>query len=104
MRSREKDNVIAEAKYLISQGYQEIVLTGIHVGGYGRDLFNVTFSDLVEELLSLPGLYSLRISSIEESEIDDKLISLLGSSNQLAKHLHIPLQSGSDRILSLMNP
>ena len=86
MRSREKDNVIAEAKYLISQGYQEIVLTGIHVGGYGRDLLNVTFSDLVEELLSLPGLYSLRISSIEESEIDDKLISLLGSSNQLAKN------------------
>ena len=103
MRSREKDNVIAEAKYLISQGYQEIVLTGIHVGGYGRDLSDVTFSDLVEELLSLPGLYSLRISSIEESEIDDKLISLLGSSNQLAKHLHIPLQSGSDRVLSLMN-
>ena len=103
MRSRNKERIIEEAKYLISQGYKEIVLTGIHVGGYGRDLNDISFSDLVEQLCSLDGLYSLRISSIEESEIDEKLINLYKNNRVLAKHLHIPLQSGSDKILSLMN-
>lgn len=103
MRSRNKEYIIEEAKYLISQGYKEIVLTGIHVGGYGRDLNDISFSDLVEELCTLPGLNSLRISSIEESEIDEKLIGLYKNNRVLAKHLHIPLQSGSDKVLQLMN-
>ena len=103
MRSREKENVIEEAKYLISKGYKEIVLTGIHVGGYGKDLSGCTFSDLVEELANLPNLNSLRISSIEESEIDDKLINLIINNRVVAKHLHIPLQSGSDTVLVRMN-
>ena len=71
MRSRNKESVIEEAKYLVNQGYQEIVLSGIHVGGYGKDLENTSFSDLVKTLLEIPHLKSLRISSIEESEIDD---------------------------------
>ena len=103
MRSRAKENIIQEAKYLIEQGYSEIVLTGIHVGGYGKDLSGTSFPDLVEEIANLPGLRSLRISSIEESEIDDKLINLLKNNKVVAKHLHIPLQSGSDTILKLMN-
>ena len=103
MRSRSKENVVAEAKYLISQGYQEIVLTGIHVGGYGRDLDDTSFSDLVDELCHLDGLNSLRISSIEESEIDDHLIDLVVNNKVLAKHLHIPLQSGSETVLKRMN-
>ena len=103
MRSRSKENVIAEAKYLISKGYQEIVLTGIHVGGYGRDLEGASFSDLVDELCHLDGLNSLRISSIEESEIDDHLIDLVVNNKVLAKHLHIPLQSGSETVLKRMN-
>ena len=103
MRSRNKDSVLEEANYLVSQGYKEIILAGIHVGGYGRDLDGVTFSDLVEELLNIPGLSSLRISSIEESEIDDKLIAMLGNKENLAKHLHIPLQSGSETVLKRMN-
>ncbi len=103
MRSRSKENVVAEAKYLISQGYQEIVLTGIHVGGYGRDLDDTSFSDLVETLCNLAGLNSLRISSIEESEIDDHLIDLVVNNKVLAKHLHIPLQSGSETVLKRMN-
>ena len=103
MRSRSKENVIAEAKYLISKGYQEIVLTGIHVGGYGRDLEGTSFSDLVDELCHLDGLNSLRISSIEESEIDDHLIDLVANNKVLAKHLHIPLQSGSETVLKRMN-
>ena len=103
MRSRSKENVIKEAEYLVSQGYQEIVLSGIHVGGYGQDLRDVSFSDLVETLSNIEGLKSLRISSIEESEIDDKLISLITSKDNLAKHLHIPLQSGANHVLKLMN-
>ena len=103
MRSRNKDNVIKEAEYLVKQGYQEIVLSGIHVGGYGQDLKDCSFSSLVEELTNIPGLKSLRISSIEESEIDDKLIELIKDKDNLAKHLHIPLQAGSNHVLKLMN-
>ena len=103
MRSRNKENVIKEAKYLVKQGYQEIVLSGIHVGGYGQDLKDCSFSDLVEELSNIPNLKSLRISSIEESEIDDKLINLIKTKDNLAKHLHIPLQSGSTHVLKMMN-
>ncbi|MBO4703632.1 MAG: tRNA (N(6)-L-threonylcarbamoyladenosine(37)-C(2))-methylthiotransferase MtaB [Bacilli bacterium] len=103
MRSRNKENVINEAKYLVEQGYQEIVLSGIHVGGYGQDLKDCSFSDLVEELSNIPNLKSLRISSIEESEIDDKLINLIKTKDNLAKHLHIPLQSGSNHVLKMMN-
>ena len=103
MRSRNKENVINEAKYLVEQGYQEIVLSGIHVGGYGQDLKDCSFSDLVEELSDIPNLKSLRISSIEESEIDDKLINLIKTKDNLAKHLHIPLQSGSTHVLKMMN-
>ena len=103
MRSREKENVIKEAEYLVKQGYQEIVLSGIHVGGYGQDLENCSFSDLVEELSNIPNLKSLRISSIEESEIDDKLIKLIQTKDNLAKHLHIPLQAGSNHVLKMMN-
>ena len=103
MRSRNKENVINEAKYLVEQGYQEIVLSGIHVGGYGQDLKDCSFSDLVEKLSNIPNLKSLRISSIEESEIDDKLINLIKTKDNLAKHLHIPLQSGSNHVLKMMN-
>ncbi len=102
-RSRSKENVLEEAKYLVSQGYQEIVLTGIHVGGYGNDLKDTSFSDLVKSLLQIKGLNSLRISSIEESEIDDQLIDMVINNKILAKHLHIPLQSGSGSVLKRMN-
>ena len=103
MRSRNKENVLKEASYLVKQGYQEIVLSGIHVGGYGQDLKDCSFSSLVKELLEIPSLRSLRISSIEESEIDDELIKLIKDKENLAKHLHIPLQSGSNHVLKLMN-
>ena len=103
MRSRNKENVIKEAEYLVKQGYQEIVLSGIHVGGYGQDLKDTSFSDLVETLTNIEGLKSLRISSIEESEIDNQLINLIKEKDNLAKHLHIPLQSGSNHVLKLMN-
>lgn len=102
-RNRSHDNILKEAKYLVDSGYQEIVLTGIHVGGYKKDDPNDSFSSLVNDLLNIDKLYRLRISSIEESEIDDKLIELINSNSKLANHFHIPLQSGSDTVLKRMN-
>ena len=102
-RFRLPEHVLAEAKYLIEKGYQEIVLTGIHVGGYGKDLGNYSFSDLVENILNLDNCPRLRISSIEESEIDEKLIKLVNTNPRLCNHLHIPLQSGCDATLKRMN-
>ncbi len=100
-RNRDRLNILKEAQNIIEQGYKEIVLTGIHVGGYEQDK-NYNFSSLVEDLLNLD-LYRLRISSIEESEIDDKLINLINTKDNLASHFHIPLQSGSDTVLTRMN-
>lgn len=102
-RSRNHEEVIKEATSLVKNGYQEIVLTGIHVGGYGKDLDNYTFSKLVKELLNIKDLYRLRISSIEESEIDNDLIELINTKDNLANHFHIPLQSGCDTVLKRMN-
>ena len=102
-RSRNKDEIITEAKNLVAKGHKEIILTGIHVGAYGKDLKDTKFSDLVEEISNIEGLMRLTISSIEASEIDDKLIDLVASRDNIAKHLHIPLQSGCDKILKKMN-
>ena len=101
-RSRNHLDVIKEATSLVKFGYKEIVLTGIHVGGYGKDLTNETFSNLVKDLLDT-NVYRLRISSVEASEIDDELIKLINEKENLANHFHIPLQSGSDTVLKRMN-
>ena len=102
-RSRGFDECLLEAKSLVENNYKEIVLTGIHIGGYGKDLENVNFTKLVKNLLDIEGLYRLRISSIEESEIDEELIELINTKDNLANHFHIPLQSGSDTVLKRMN-
>jgi len=101
-RSRPKQEILDEISSLIQKGYKEFVLTGIHTAHYGLDNHECSFSDLVEAILNLPGLYRLRISSIEESEIDDKFISLLKNYPNLAHHLHMPLQSGSKTVLKRM--
>lgn len=102
-RSRNKEDILNEAKTLVDAGYKEIVLTGIHVGGYGKDLGDYTFADLVEDISDIPNLFRLRISSIEASEIDSKLINLIKNRRNIAKHLHIPIQSGSKTVLERMN-
>ena len=101
-RSRDKDEIINEINTLISHGFLEFVITGIHTAHYGLDLKDVSFSSLIEELTNLNGLYRLRISSIEESEIDDKFIKLLKEKDNIANHLHMPLQSGSPSVLKRM--
>lgn len=103
MRSRDKNEVIKEAKFLVDNSYKEIILAGIHVGGYGKDNENYSFSDLIEELSNIDNLKRITISSIEASEIDDKFIHLIKTKPNIAKHLHIPLQSGSEAVLQRMN-
>ena len=100
-RSRDFETVLEEAHQLVRKGYQEIVVSGIHVGWYGKDI-NRTFSELIEKLSDINGLNRLRISSIELSEIDDEFLALLKNRNNIAKHLHLPLQSGSNHVLSMM--
>lgn len=101
-RSRDKDEIVSEIKELIKHGFLEFVITGIHTAHYGLDNKGVSFSSLIEELLNIDGLYRLRISSIEESEIDDKFIELLKDKENIANHLHMPLQSGSPSVLKRM--
>ncbi len=101
-RSKDLDKVIEEVKTLTDNGYQEIVLTGIHTGNYGRDK-DYEFSDLLEELVKIEKLKRLRISSIEVTELNNKVLKVLKDNNIIVDHLHIPLQAGSDKILKLMN-
>lgn len=104
IRSRQPENVIAQAKKLVAGGYYEIVLTGIHTGGYGDDLENYELADLLVDLeREVPDLRRLRISSIEASEITDKMIEVLKTSQKITRHLHIPLQAGSNKVLNRMN-
>ena len=102
VRSRSKDSILEEITNLVNNGFHEVVLTGIHTGGYGQDLDNYSFFDLLNVLKDVKGLKRLRISSIEINELTDEIIELIANNSVFAKHLHIPLQSGSDEILSLM--
>ena len=101
-RSRNKEGIILEAEHLIKQGYKEIVLTGIDVSSYGKDLGDYGLTDLVKDLLKLD-IPSLRISSIEAADMSDELLSLYQSNPKLAKHMHIPLQSGSATVMERMH-
>lgn len=103
VRSRSKDSVLNQAKILISKGYNEIVLTGIHTAGYGMDLKDYSFYNLLKDLVKLDGLKRLRISSIEISQITDEIIDLIASSKVIVNHLHVPCQSGCDATLKRMN-
>jgi threonylcarbamoyladenosine tRNA methylthiotransferase MtaB len=94
------DDIIGHADRLIDSGYHEIVITGVHLGVYGRGR-GETLSGLVSKLLDRPGLGRLRLSSIEPMEIDEGLIELMGS-EKLCRHFHIPLQSGTDSVLESM--
>ena len=103
VRSKKPEIVISEIKNLINDGHKEIVLTGIHTGHYGSDLEGFSFSKLLREIEKIEGLERLRISSIEITELDDEFMDVLKSSKILVDHMHIPIQSGSNEILKLMN-
>lgn len=102
VRSKNPSTVIKEIESLVNNGHQEVVLTGIHTGHYGSDI-NYSFSKLLKDIEKLDGLSRLRISSIEITELDDEFLAVLKNSKILVDHMHIPLQSGSNEILKLMN-
>lgn len=101
VRCKKKEDVLSEAKALVKNGHKEIVLTGIHTGNYHDGKYD--FADLLVDLVKIDGLKRLRISSVEITELNDKVLNVIKNSNVLVDHMHIPLQSGSDRILKVMN-
>ncbi|KHF41908.1 tRNA (N(6)-L-threonylcarbamoyladenosine(37)-C(2))-methylthiotransferase MtaB [Halalkalibacter okhensis] len=102
MRSRDPQEVIKQAQQLVQAGYKEIVLTGIHTGGYGEDLKDYSLARLLEDLEKVEGLKRIRISSIEASQLTDEVINVIDRSTKVVRHLHIPLQSGSNTVLKRM--
>lgn len=102
MRSRDPEKVIEQATQLVASGYKEIVLTGIHTGGYGQDLKNYNLAQLLRDLEQIEDLERIRISSIEASQLTDEVIQVIAASTKVVRHLHIPLQSGSDSVLKRM--
>lgn len=101
-RSLDPGEIISSLEKLVADGYKEIVLTGIHIGFYGSDLIpSSSLAGLLRKLVDPESRIRIRLSSIEPQEIDDDLLSLL-KEGFICPHLHIPLQSGSDKILNLM--
>ncbi|PKK94397.1 MAG: tRNA (N(6)-L-threonylcarbamoyladenosine(37)-C(2))-methylthiotransferase MtaB, partial [Tenericutes bacterium HGW-Tenericutes-5] len=103
IRSKTKDVIIKEVEQLVAHGHIEVVLTGIHTGGYGEDLKDYSFSQLLKDLETIEGLKRIRISSIEITEIDDEILEVIKNSKKIVHHLHVPLQGGTDKILKKMN-
>lgn len=102
VRSKDKLDVLKEIECLISKGFKEVVLTGIHTGHYG-EYTNYDFASLLSDIIKINGLKRLRISSIEITELNDRVLNILKDSEIIANHLHIPLQSGCNKILKAMN-
>ena len=103
IRSKKEDDVVKEVTNLVNNGYKEIVLTGIHTGKYGMDLENTNLEKLLRRLVKIEELYRLRLSSIEINEVTDGILDILKNNKVMASHFHIPIQSGSDKILKSMN-
>jgi threonylcarbamoyladenosine tRNA methylthiotransferase MtaB len=103
-RSLRLEKVLEEVTGLVALGYREVVISGINLGRWGRDLTRgVRFEDLVRAILSHTSLQRLRLSSIEPMDWSEELIELAATSPRIAKHAHVPMQSGSDRVLRLMH-
>jgi threonylcarbamoyladenosine tRNA methylthiotransferase MtaB len=100
--------ILAEVNSLVAAGYREVVISGINLGRWGRDLPDegrreVSFETLIRAILDHTSLEKLRISSVEPMDWSDELISLVAQSPRIAKHAHVPMQSGSDRVLRKMH-
>jgi threonylcarbamoyladenosine tRNA methylthiotransferase MtaB len=108
-RSLSPERILHEIRTLVAAGYQEVVISGINLGRWGRDLRPATtsaqpkFEDLIRSILEQTDLAKLRISSVEPMDWSDDLIALVAASPRIAKHAHIPMQSGSDRVLRRMH-
>lgn len=103
IRSRKEDQVLEEARRLSQIGFKEIVLTGIHVASYGKDLGNTNLMTLLKKVHEIPEIYRIRLSSIEPVVITEGFITEIKKLPKLCRHFHLSLQSGSDSVLKRMN-
>ena len=102
VRSRSLESIRAECLELKAAGFKEIVLTGIHIGAYGRDLKNISLVDAIKAVLDAANPLRLRLGSIESAEMTDELIDLIKNDSRICNHVHLPLQAGCDEILKAM--
>jgi len=100
-RSMKPEDAVDDLKKLIDKGYKEIILTGVNVGDYGK-AYDINLYQLLLRLVEVPGNFRIRISSIEPNLLTEEIIDLTASHEKMCKHFHIPLQSGSSKILRLM--
>ena len=103
-RSLPLGQIVSEVDALVNAGYREVVISGINLGRWGRDLDTpLRFENMIREILDRTSLEKLRISSVEPMDWSDELIGLMANSPRVAKHAHVPMQSGSDRVLRAMH-
>lgn len=104
IRSRGKQEIVEEIRSLVEKGFKEVVLTGIHVASYGKDLeANQTLIDILKEVNSIEGLSRIRLSSLEPTLFTDEFLAELSKLSKICEHFHLSLQSGCNKILKKMN-
>lgn len=104
LRSRSLESIRTETQRLISAGFKEIVLIGIHLGCYGKENPDgPTLYDAVKTVLNVPGVQRLRLGSLESVEVEPRLLTLMQEDARFCRHLHLPLQSGCDKVLQAMH-
>ncbi|MCH4887721.1 tRNA (N(6)-L-threonylcarbamoyladenosine(37)-C(2))-methylthiotransferase MtaB [Acidaminobacter sp. JC074] len=103
IRSRDPKNVVSEAKILSSKGFKEVVLTGIHLSSYGKDIENTSLIEVIESLNDITGLERIRLGSLEPKIITEDFVKRLSKLDKFCNHFHLSLQSGSDTVLERMN-
>lgn len=102
-RSRQKQSIIDEINRIVSHGFKEVVLTGIHLSSYGRDLENTSLLDLVLEITKIEGISRIRLGSLEPGIITEEFVNKLKDNKKFCPHFHLSLQSGCDATLKRMN-
>lgn len=104
LKSRNMEDAVREVERMVRYGYREIVLTGIHLGNYGKDLHDgSSLATLVAALLKIPDLKRIRLGSVESVELSDDLVRLMMTEPKVCRHLHLPIQSGSEEVLQRMH-
>ena len=104
IKSRPSADIISEVARLAQNAYKEVVITGVHLGAYGKDIdMKYTLADVIERIHPIDGIERIRLSSIEPMDIPDDFIPRLAKLPKFAPHFHLPLQSGNDEILRRMN-
>lgn len=103
-RSREPEEILKEIRKLVDDGVKEVMLLGQNVNSYGKNLARpVTFAELLREVVKIDGLERVRFMTSHPKDLSDELIQVMAESEKICRHLHLPLQSGSSRILKIMN-